>query len=112
MSFINKIGKFISGGSSLAGPAAAANASRSIAKERLSVILAAQRGTQMLEGVDMEALQRDVMEVVQKHVRAAKARTASFNVKNEGEHQLFEMSVELNDVTSNQRNSSAGNDPQ
>lgn len=60
MSFINKIGK-IFGTSS----ATTASASRSVAKERLSVILAAQRGTHLLEGVDMEALQRDVMEVVQ-----------------------------------------------
>lgn len=61
MSFINKIGKLIAGTASTP----AANASRSVAKERLSVILAAQRGTHLLEGVNMEALQRDVMEVVQ-----------------------------------------------
>mmetsp|Transcript_22812 Transcript_22812/g.49018 ORF Transcript_22812/g.49018 Transcript_22812/m.49018 type:complete len:114 (+) Transcript_22812:46-387(+) len=113
MSFLNKIGKLIGGGTSSAAPAAAASAaSRSIAKERLSVILAAQRGTQLLEGVDMEALQRDVMEVVQKHIRAANARTANFNVKSDGECQLFEMSVELNDVMNNQRNSSGMNNPQ
>ena len=29
------------------------------------MILAAQRGSNLLEGVDMEALQKDVMEVVQ-----------------------------------------------
>ena len=61
MSFINKIGKIF--GTSSSAPAA--SASRSVAKERLSVILAAQRGTHLLEGVDVEALQRDVMEVVQ-----------------------------------------------
>ena len=61
MSFINKIGKIF--GTSSSAPTAAA--SRSVAKERLSVILAAQRGTHLLEGVNMEALQRDVMEVVQ-----------------------------------------------
>lgn len=99
MSFINKIGKLISGSSA----APAASASRSVAKERLSVILAAQRGTHLLEGVDMEALQRDVMDVVQKHLRAAKAQTASFNVKDEGDCQLFEMSVELNDVMNDTR---------
>ncbi len=32
----------------------------------------------------------------QKHIRAAKARTANFSVKNEGDINLFEMSVELN----------------
>ena len=36
--------------------------------------------------------------LLQKHVRAAKARTASFNVKSEGEINLFEMSVELNGI--------------
>mmetsp|Transcript_37562 Transcript_37562/g.67655 ORF Transcript_37562/g.67655 Transcript_37562/m.67655 type:complete len:108 (+) Transcript_37562:218-541(+) len=105
MSFLNKIGKLIGGTSS----APVAEASRSVARERLSVILAAQRGTQLLEGVDMEALQRDVMEVVQKHVRAAKARTASFNVKTDGDCQMFEMSVELNDVINDTRNSSGSN---
>ena len=67
MSFLNKIGKLIGGTSS--APVAAATASRSVARERLSVILAAQRGTHLLEGVDMEALQRDVMEVVQVRAR-------------------------------------------
>jgi hypothetical protein len=61
MSFINKIGKIFGASSS----APVATASRSVAKERLSVILAAQRGTHLLEGVDMEKLQKDVMEVVQ-----------------------------------------------
>mmetsp|Transcript_8446 Transcript_8446/g.14690 ORF Transcript_8446/g.14690 Transcript_8446/m.14690 type:complete len:109 (+) Transcript_8446:58-384(+) len=108
MSFLNKIGKLIGGTPS--SPAAAA--SRSVAKERLSVILAAQRGTQLLEGVDMEALQRDVMEVVQKHVHAANARTASFNVKNEGECQMFEMSVELNNIMNGTRKNTSERNPQ
>lgn len=38
---------------------------RSVAKDRLSVILASQRGTELMAGVDMEALQKDVMVVVQ-----------------------------------------------
>eukprot|EP00956_Cyclotella_meneghiniana_P000754 scaffold816_cov43-Cyclotella_meneghiniana.AAC.4 len=92
MSFINKIGHLISG----TAPSAATSSSRSVARERLSVILASQRGSDLLDGVDMEALQKDVMDVVQKHIRAAQARTASFNVKNEGDINLFEMSVELN----------------
>mmetsp|Transcript_4135 Transcript_4135/g.10497 ORF Transcript_4135/g.10497 Transcript_4135/m.10497 type:complete len:108 (+) Transcript_4135:139-462(+) len=107
MSFLNKIGKLIGGTSS--APAAAATASRSVARERLSVILAAQRGTHLLEGVDMEALQRDVMEVVQKHVHAAKTKTASFNIKDDGDCQLFEMSVEM---TNNNIRTSSGSNPQ
>lgn len=64
MSFLNNIGKLISGSSKKAATVAATS-SRSVARERLSVILAAQRGSNLLEGVDMEALQKDVMEVVQ-----------------------------------------------
>lgn len=94
MSFLTKIGKLI-GASKTVQPTTAS--SRSVAKERLSVILASQRGSDLLTGVDMEALQRDVMEVVQKHIRAAKANSASFNVKSEGDVNLFEMSVELNE---------------
>lgn len=38
-----------------------------------------------------------------KHIRAAKTRTASFNVKSEGEINLFEMSVELNGIKGGNR---------
>jgi len=44
---------------------AAKGSTRSVAKERLGVILASQRGSNLLAGVDMDDLQRDVMEVVQ-----------------------------------------------
>jgi septum formation topological specificity factor MinE len=47
------------------GSSAATTASRSVAKDRLSVILASQRGSELLEGVDMEAMQREVLDVVQ-----------------------------------------------
>jgi septum formation topological specificity factor MinE len=47
------------------GGSAAGSASRAIAKDRLSVILAAQRGSEVLEGVNLEELQRDVLAVVQ-----------------------------------------------
>uniref|UniRef100_A0A6V2MVC0 Uncharacterized protein n=1 Tax=Ditylum brightwellii TaxID=49249 RepID=A0A6V2MVC0_9STRA len=64
MSFFTKIGKFF-GGSAAAVAESSATKSRSVARDRLSVILASQRGSELLEGVDMELLQRDVMEVVQ-----------------------------------------------
>jgi septum formation topological specificity factor MinE len=35
-----------------------------MARERLSVILASQRGSEILQGVDMVNFQKDVMEVV------------------------------------------------
>lgn len=47
------------------GASGAGTATRAIAKDRLSVILASQRGSELLEGVDLEALQRDVLKVVQ-----------------------------------------------
>jgi septum formation topological specificity factor MinE len=46
------------------GKAATGSASSTIAKDRLSIILASQRGSETLEGVNMEALNRDVLEVV------------------------------------------------
>ena len=63
MSFFGKIGTMIAGNSAAATSTAASSA-RSVAKERLSVILASQRGSELLEGVNMDALQQDVMEVV------------------------------------------------
>ena len=62
-------------GNSAVKQVVSSDASRNVAKERLSVILAAQRGSDILEGVDREQLQRDVMEVVQKHLRQAKTRS-------------------------------------
>ena len=43
----------------------AAPASRKIAKDRLSVILASQRGSEILENVNLVELQKDVLAVVQ-----------------------------------------------
>lgn len=61
MSFIGKIGKLFAG--TTVAPSTASS-TRSVAKERLSVILASQRGLELLEGVDVDALKRDVMQVV------------------------------------------------
>ena len=44
---------------------AATTSSGNIAKERLSLIIASQRGSSMLENVDMNLLQKDVMMIVQ-----------------------------------------------
>mmetsp|Transcript_14773 Transcript_14773/g.43144 ORF Transcript_14773/g.43144 Transcript_14773/m.43144 type:complete len:109 (-) Transcript_14773:475-801(-) len=92
MSFLTKLGNAISG---TAAPAAAKKATRAVARERLSVILASQRGSELLAGVDMEALQKDVLAVVERHIQISQNRPVNFNVKNEGEVNLFEMSVEL-----------------
>lgn len=47
------------------------NTSKSIAKERLQIILAHQRGSQVLAGVDLQMLQKELMECVQRHIRVA-----------------------------------------
>ena len=59
MSFLMK---FVQGGKAAS---AATSATRGVAKDRLSVILASQRGSELLEGICMEDLQRDVLEVVE-----------------------------------------------
>lgn len=59
MSFLSRI----FGGGNAASVASAST--RTVAKDRLSVILASQRGSELLEGVCMEDLQRDVLQVVQ-----------------------------------------------
>lgn len=46
------------------GLVAATNSSRGVAKERLSIILAHQRGDILLEGIDLKALQAEVYECV------------------------------------------------
>lgn len=60
---------------SLFGESAAASGvektSKSIAKERLQIILAHQRGSQVLAGVDLQALQAELLECVQRHIRVA-----------------------------------------
>jgi septum formation topological specificity factor MinE len=58
MSLLGKIGKLLG-----QHPEAAATTGK-VARERLTVILASQRGSELLQDVDMQALQRDVLEVV------------------------------------------------
>lgn len=115
MSFLGKI---------FGASGAAAPASRAIAKDRLSVILASQRGSELLEGVDMEEMQREVLAVVQvgnekppdfadvcpfigisinfftlsavqRHIDIAKNKPVNFSVNAAGDVRVFEMQVEL-----------------
>jgi len=69
--------------------------SRNVARERLSVILASQRGSELLEGVDMKLLQADVLDVVQRHVNVAKDRPINFEVRTQDELNFIEMTLEL-----------------
>uniref|UniRef100_A0A7S2S877 Cell division topological specificity factor n=1 Tax=Eucampia antarctica TaxID=49252 RepID=A0A7S2S877_9STRA len=93
MSLFTKIGNLFRGG--VATAPSSTSPSRNVARERLSVILASQRGSEMLVGVDMKLLQQDVLEVVQRHISVSKNRPVNFQIKNEGEVDLFEMTVEL-----------------
>lgn len=90
--FVQKIGKMFAG---QAVAAAEKPATRSVAKDRLSVILASQRGSELLQGVDMDALQQDVLKVVQKHIDIAKNKPVQVQVSSEGNVSLMEMCVEL-----------------
>jgi len=94
-SLISKISKAI--GSTFGASASPSKATSSkVARDRLSVILASQRGSELLQGVDMELLQQDVLSVVKKHVSAvAKDKPIQFQVRNDGEVNLMEMQVEL-----------------
>jgi septum formation topological specificity factor MinE len=55
-----------------------APASRSIAKDRLSVMLVHQRNLDALESVDMEALKKEVADVIAKHIKLAKNKPTHF----------------------------------
>jgi cell division topological specificity factor MinE len=110
MSFLSKLGQMMS---SKTASIAAAPASKSIAKERLSVILASQRGSELLDGVDMDALQNDVLDVVKRHIAGvAQHSPVNCQVKNDGDVNLFEMSVEIDSCTSrnNIMNNGDGNE--
>jgi len=71
MSFLSKVARLFSPSSSAAAivPTGTAGASRTVARERLSVILASQRGSDLLAGVDMDRLQDDVLNVVKVRLR-------------------------------------------
>ncbi|ETK74105.1 cell division topological specificity factor MinE [Phytophthora nicotianae CJ01A1] len=78
---------------SLFGEAEQASSSKSVAKERLQIILAHQRGSQVLAGVDLAALQKELLECVQRHIKVANGANINIAVKNEGHLDIFEMQV-------------------
>jgi len=97
MSFLSKVAKIFGAANSSPAPAATA----SVARERLSVILASQRGSELLTGVDMDKLQDDVLNVVKRHIEVAQNSPINCQVRNEGDVNLFEMSVEIGDASKN-----------
>ncbi|ETV92755.1 cell division topological specificity factor MinE [Aphanomyces invadans] len=70
-----------------------ASASKNIAKERLQIILAHQRGSQALSGVDLNALQAELLACVQRHIAVADGERVNIAVKHEGSLDIFEMQV-------------------
>mmetsp|Transcript_39593 Transcript_39593/g.45104 ORF Transcript_39593/g.45104 Transcript_39593/m.45104 type:complete len:116 (-) Transcript_39593:259-606(-) len=104
MSFLSRVAKVF--GAATSSAPVAASASRNVARERLSVILASQRGSELLAGVDMDKLQDDVLNVVKRHIEVAQNTPINCQVRNEGDVSLFEMSVEIDDTSKN--NTKAG----
>jgi len=99
MSFLSKVAKIF--GAATSSTPAAASASRNVARERLSVILASQRGSELLAGVDMDKLQDDVLNVVKRHIEVAQNSPINCQVRVEGDVNLFEVSVEIDDTSKN-----------
>ncbi|EQC38933.1 cell division topological specificity factor MinE [Saprolegnia diclina VS20] len=73
-------------------PSSAAS-TKTIAKERLQIILAHQRGSQALAGVDLGALQEELLACVQRHIAVAQGEKVNIAVKQEGSMDIFEMQV-------------------
>ncbi|GMF13071.1 unnamed protein product [Phytophthora lilii] len=75
--------------------AAASSSSKSVAKERLQIILAHQRGSQVLAGVDLAALQQGLLECVQRHIKVANG--ANINIAGGCTPNHFNLSSRLNE---------------
>mmetsp|Transcript_2272 Transcript_2272/g.3114 ORF Transcript_2272/g.3114 Transcript_2272/m.3114 type:complete len:102 (-) Transcript_2272:321-626(-) len=93
--FVSKIKSIFGSPAAEKAGSVAVEKSRSIARERLSVILASQRGSEILTGLNREQLQKDVMEVVQRHLNDVQARSPQFQVRQDGDVSMFEMQVEI-----------------
>lgn len=65
------LASFFSEGEAAATAASARTSSKAVAKERLQIILAHQRGSQVLAGVDLQALQQELLQCVQRHIQVA-----------------------------------------
>ena len=110
MSLLTKLAKAMS-----KTPATQTTPSASKAKERLSVILASQRNSDIMQQVNMEALQQDVLQVLQRHIEAVKGKNknanvngsmVSCNMRSEGDVCLLEMSVEIDGIQTYQNTGS------
>ncbi len=101
--------------SSPAVVASSTTRSANVAKERLQLILAHERGSDALEGVNFPALQYELLQCLEKHLNVSSAaeinvagiqritppsnNTQPVIVKHEGEFDIFEMQVLVKSTT-------------
>lgn len=84
-----------------ASPVGSAVKSSAVARDRLAIILAHQRsattsgGADGLSGVDMKALQLELLDCVKRHIREADRSSIQITVRQDGNLDIFEMSVPL-----------------
>ena len=98
------VAKVVSSSSSSSTSSSSSPQSKKIARERLSVILASQRGSELISSINMDLLQKDVLEVVQRHLKVVENSPVNCNVKHDGDVNLFEMSVEIDSFSSTNTN--------
>lgn len=96
MSFLNRIfanvAKSVPSVSAASSPAA--SETRSIARERLQIILSRERASNRLAHVDVSSMQKDLLKVVQKYI-AVTTDEVTVSVKKDSGLDVFEMQVVL-----------------
>lgn len=73
------------------------SSSANVAKERLKLILAHQRGSMALEGVNVSLLQHELLQCIKKHIQVAPEADVRVNVKHDSHFDIFEMQVPVNE---------------
>ena len=66
-----------------------------VAKDRLSVMLVHQRNNDVIQNIDMDALQAEVALVIAKYVNVARNANAKVGLKQDGDFDLLEMHFPL-----------------
>ena len=68
----------------------------SVAKERLQIILAHERGTRSVEPDFLPALQKDLLEVISKYIKIA-AKDIKVHLERDASMEVLEVKIELPD---------------
>jgi len=58
-------------------------------------MLVHQRNNDVVQNIDMEALQKEVAQVIAKYVKVSRSRPVNVGLKQEGEYDLLEMHFQL-----------------